>query len=259
MSAAPPVPPGELTFFEHLNELRSRMMRACLGVLPAIALVWIFKEACLEALVGPLVSAWKAQGLGAPRLHFQTPVEPIVAYLKIAALGGIVLASPWVFWQLWAFVAPGLLPAERRFALPFTVASSLCFIGGVCFAYWVVFPLGFETFLAFSGMLPGGSLTLEPTLMLDAYLTFVLRLLLAFGVVFEVPVVVFFLAVSGMVSPKALLGFSRWWILVATLLAAALTPPDVASQLLMLVPLILLYFASISIAWLVTRKRNKSA
>lgn len=248
----------EMGFFEHLAELRTRLVRALYGVVPCVALAWVVKEHLLQAMLDPLVAAYRSLGIE-PEIHFKNLVDPFLAYLKISIIAGLLAASPWVFWQLWAFIAPGLYRREKLLAIPFVLMSTLCFAGGSLFGYFIVFPMGFETFLGYAGELPSGDIAMQPTIMIDEYITFSLRLLLAFGVVFEVPVVVTFLSAIGMVTWRGLLAFARWWVLVATLLAAFLTPPDVASQLIMLVPLVLLYFVSIGIAFLIDLRRDKRA
>lgn len=261
----PPSPPPdrpeddvEMGFFEHLAELRTRLVRAIYGIVPCVAVSWIFKEHLLQAMLDPLVAAYRSLGIE-PEIHFKNLVDPFLAYLKISIIAGLLMASPWVFWQVWAFIAPGLYKREKLLAIPFVLMSTLCFAGGALFGYFIVFPMGFETFLSYAGELPSGDIAMQPTIMIDEYIRFSLRLLLAFGVVFEVPVVVTFISAIGMVTWRGLLAFARWWVLVATLLAAFLTPPDVASQLIMLVPLVLLYFVSIGIAFLIDLRRGKKA
>ncbi len=247
----------EMSFFEHLGDLRTRLIRALLGVIPGVAIGWFYKERILDILVRPLTLAWKELGLGKPQLHFANPVDPFVAYLKIAGITGVLFAAPWIFWQIWGFISPGLYRREKRLAIPFVMASTICFVGGAVFGYIVVFPLGFQTFLGFAGALPSKTLSIEPTIMINEYLTFATRMLLAFGVVFEVPVVVTFLAAAGIVNWRQLLRFSRWWILIAAILSALLTPPDVGSQLMMLVPLVILYFISVLLAFIFGMRRKK--
>lgn len=245
----------QMSFFDHLDELRRRLIRAAFGLVPGVAVAWFFKEQLLDLLVHPLVLAWHKLGLGAPELHFANPVDPFMAYMKIALVVGILAASPWIFWQFWGFISPGLYSREKRLALPFVIASTTFFAGGAVFGYLVVFPLGFETFLGFAGMLPSRELKVTPTIMISEYLDFSTQLLLAFGVVFEVPVVITFLALAGIVDWKQLLQFSRWWTVAAAVLAALLTPPDVGSMMMMFVPLMVLYFVSVGIAFLVGKKR----
>jgi sec-independent protein translocase protein TatC len=238
-----------MTVFEHLGELRSRLVKSLLGLIPGMWLSWEYKEQLLDFLLAPMSKAWKALGLGEPTVNFANPVDPFVAYMQIAVIGGVMLSAPWIFFQLWSFIAPGLYKRERRLALPFVIASTLFFVGGAYFGYTVVFPAGFETLLGMSGMLPSHSMRVQPTIMLDEYMTFALRMLLAFGVTFEVPVVVTFLALVGLVNWKQLLNFGRWWVVIASVIAAILTPPDVGSQMMMLGPLVLLYFLSVGLAY----------
>lgn len=244
--------------FEHLGELRVRLIRALLGVVPGFAVAWVYRETLMDLLVQPLAVHWKHLGFGEPALHFANPVDPFMAYMKIAFVVGVLFASPWIFWQLWAFIAPGLYRKEKTIALPFVIASTVCFAGGAFFGYMVVFPSMFDTLLGFAGTLPSGKVKIVPTIMIGEYLTFATRLLLAFGVVFEVPVVVTTLSILRLVTYKQLLRFSRWWILIAAIIAALLTPPDVSSQLVMLVPMVVLYFISVGIAFLIERTRAKA-
>ncbi len=238
----------EMSFFDHIRELRTRLVRSLWGIIPGVMIAWQFKERILDLLTRPLVEAWRRLDLGEPQLHFANPIDPFVGYLKIAVVCGLIFGSPWAFYQGWQFIAPGLYRSEKRLAIPFVLASTLFFVGGSFFGYVFVFPLAFETFLSFAGQLPGESMVLRPTLMMSEYLDFSVRMLLAFGVVFEVPVVVSFLSFAGIVNWKQLLGFSRWWLVISAVVAALLTPPDVGSQLMMLVPLIVLYFFSILLA-----------
>lgn len=247
----------EMGFFDHLGELRTRLIRALLGMIPGVAVAWLFKEWLLDFLVAPLLTAWRKRDLGEPSIHFANPIDPFVAYLKIALVVGVVVSAPWIFWQVWQFVAPGLYKRERRLAIPFVLASTVCFAGGAFFGYAVVFPLGFETFLGFAGKLPSEGMSIQPTIMINEYLNFSTRMLLAFGIVFEVPVVVTFLAAAEIVTWRELLRFSRWWVLCATLLSALLTPPDVGSQMLMIAPLVLLYLLSVGLAALWSWSRGR--
>jgi len=269
--AAPLPPPGvrgagadatvpeddvEMGFFDHLRELRRRLIRALYGVIPGVAAGWIFREELLAALVQPFHIAWLETGREDPKLVFLNPVDPFVAYLKIAFIVGILIAAPWIFWQLWAFISPGLYRREKRLALPFVIVSTLFFLGGTAFGYYAVFPMAFQYFLDFAVTLPGG-MNIEPTIAINEILTFEVRMLLAFGLVFELPVVTSFMAAAGIVDWRQLLKFSRWWILIATVLSSVLTPPDVGSQLLMLGPLIVLYFFSVLLAMLIGKRKKK--
>jgi sec-independent protein translocase protein TatC len=238
-----------MTVFEHLGELRSRLIKALLGLLPGIGIAWWYKEYLLDFLLRPLAIAFGSLKLGQPEIHFANPVDPFVAYMKIAMICGGLISSPWMFYQLWAFVAPGLYKREKSLAIPFVLASTVFFAGGAFFGYAVVFPAGFETLLSLSGWLPSATIKVQPTIMLDEYMDFATRMLLAFGVVFEVPVIVTFLSLVGLVNWKQLMSFGRWWVVIASIIAAVLTPPDVGSQMMMLIPLVVLYFLSVGIAY----------
>jgi sec-independent protein translocase protein TatC len=243
-----------MTIWEHLRELRTRLIWCIVGTLPGMVVAWELREQLLDFLVAPLTKAWIKLGLGQPTLHFANPVDPFVAYLQIAVVCGAIFASPWIFYQAWAFIAPGLYDREKAYAIPFALASALFFAGGAFFGYAIVFPLGFESLLGMAGMLPSHLIKVAPAIMIDQYLTFATRMLLAFGVVFEVPVVVSFLALAGLVNWKQLIGFGRYWVLIAAVLAALLTPPDVGSMLMMMGPLIVLYYASVVVAYVLGPK-----
>jgi sec-independent protein translocase protein TatC len=192
-------------------------------------------------------------------LHFGSPAALFIAYVKLAAIGGCVFALPIVLYQLWSFVAPGLYSKEKRLALPFVACSCLLFAAGGWFGWRVAFPVAFRYLLGFSGPVAGTALTISPTVMIDDYLSFVGRMLVAFGLVFELPVVVFFLSIAGIVNHRLLIRYSRHFIVGAFLLAAVVTPPDVVSQLLLAIPLCILYTVSIGVAWAVTRKRARAS
>lgn len=255
MSVENPEADVEMTFFEHLAELRTRLIRSLLGLIPGVAVAWGFKEELLGAALAPLITAF--EGAGFPtEIHFANPAAKVMAFLQISLIAGFLLASPWVFWQLWAFISPGLYRREKLMAIPFVLASTLCFAGGALFGHFIVFPMIFDTLINFGGEVPG--IAVRPTLMIDEVMGFVIRLLLAFGAVFEVPVVVVFLAVAGIVDWKQLLSFGRYWAVVAAILAAVLTPPDVVSQLMMLGPMIGLYYLAVLIAYVLTMGRSNS-
>jgi sec-independent protein translocase protein TatC len=247
-----------MTIIEHLRELRSRLIKCLLGMIPGMVIAWEYKEHLLDYLLVPLTAAWKDLGMGEPTVHFANPVDLFVSYMKIAIVCGLLASSPWIFYQIWSFIAPGLYKRERMYAIPFVLASTLFFAGGAFFGYQVVFPAGFQTLLGLSGVLPSESVRVTPTIMLTEYLGFATRMLLAFGVVFEVPVVVTFLALAGIVNWKQLLAFGRYWAVIAAIIAAVLTPPDVGSMTMMLVPLIVLYFLSVVLAYFLGPKPEKS-
>lgn len=262
-----------MTFLEHLEELRRRLIYCAIALLASTVLAYLISDLLFAWLVRPLAQAWRDAGLGRPRLHFANPIEPFATHIKVALLGGVFLAVPVIFHQLWCFVAPGLKPTERRYVIPFTLLSTLCFVGGACFGYFIVFPLGFRFLLGFARadtgalqralaavgvtMGQGGLVALEPTLMMSEYFALVWRLLVAFGAVFELPLLLCLLALAGVVTHRALWRWNPYFIIVAFVLGAVLTPtPDVLTQALMALPLIALYNVGIAIAWLVARRRS---
>jgi len=246
-----------MTFLEHLEELRARIIKCALAIALGFGLGWTFREPLLAWLTRPFVMAWKAAHIAeVASLHFPAPASLFFAYLKLAFLAGVVLALPVLFYQLWAFIAPGLYSREKRYAFPFVLSSTLLFAGGGYFGWKVAFPIAFRYLLGLSGTVSSG-LAVSPTVMIDDYLDFVIRMLLAFGVVFELPILAFFLSLAGVITYRHLWRFFRYFVVLAFVIAAIVTPPDIISQLLLAIPLCLLYAISIGIAWLVGRKRDQ--
>ncbi len=247
-----------MTFWEHLDELRSRLVKIVLAAMVGATMAWFFREQVLTWLVGPFTSAWEMNGFAdKPQLHFPNPAGLFVAYLKLSIIAGAVMSLPIIFYQIWAFIAPGLYAREKRFAIPFVISSTALFASGAYFGMTVAFPLAFRYLLSYAGDLP--DFQINPTIMVDEYVGFISRMLLAFGAVFELPVVVFFLSVAGIVNHRHLLKFFRYFVVIAFLLGALLTPPDLLSQFLLAIPLCVLYGISIGIAWIFSRKREKAA
>ncbi len=247
----------EMGFLEHLAELRVRLIKCILALIPGVGFGWYFKEHILAWLLVPMATATRNLGRGDISLHFMNPMDPVVEYLRLSIIAGILGAAPVIFWQLWSFIAPGLYRRERRLAIPFVLASTLLFVGGALFGYQYVFPPGLELFMSFGGEVPGVPITLEPTITIKEYLDFASGFLLAFGATFEVPVVVTFLAAAQIVNWRQLMSFGRWWVVIASVLAAVLTPPDVGMQLTMLAPLVLLYYVGVVIAFFIGPKAPK--
>lgn len=250
----------QMTFWEHLEELRGRILKALLAFAVGAGVAWFFREQVLVWVTTPFVTAWSQSLEGErPALHFPAPASLFIAYLRLALMAGFVFALPVIFYQIWAFVAPGLYARERRFALPFVFSSTFLFVGGGYFGWRVAFPVAFKYLLDFSGMVRHGDIAIkiEPTVMVGDYIDFVLRSLIAFGAVFELPVLVFFLAVAGIVNHTHLIKFARYFVVLAFFIAAIITPPDIMSQFLLAIPLCVLYVLSIGIAWLIGR--NKAA
>jgi len=243
-----------MTFWEHLEELRKRIIYMVVAFAGGGAAAWHVREKILVWLTAPFVTAWATSKVGGPAsLHFPAPQALFVAYVKLAVLGGFVFSLPILLYQLWAFVSPGLYSREKRFAIPFVVSSCSLFGLGAWFGWRFAFPAAFQYLLSFSGPV-GSAITIQPSVMIDEYIAFVSQMLLAFGAVFELPVLVFFLSVAGIITHHTLIRFARVFIVIAFVIAAVITPPDPLSQLILAVPLCLLYFFSIGIAWIFGRK-----
>ncbi len=244
-----------MSFWDHLDELRDRVRRALIAFIIACMGAWYAREHVLTVLVFPFRKAWVEQRLpGAPELHFAAPSDAFLAYVKQSMIAGLVLASPFIFWQLWAFVAPGLYAKEKRGALLFVFFSNALFLTGGIFGWYVAFPVAFGYFLSMSGDLGANGVAISPTVMMTDYLDFVGRLLIAFGVIFEIPLISLFLSSTGIVNYKQMWKFGRWFVLIAFTVGAALTPPDVTSQLIMAIPMCLLYLLSIGLAYVFGKK-----
>ena len=227
---------SKLPFLEHLEELRKRLIRCAFAILLGFIVAYIFKEPLFEILVRPLVAALDASG---NTMIFTGLPEAFFTYLKVSLLAGLVLALPVVFYEFWMFVAPGLYHRERTVVIPIVLCSLFFFAAGSLFAYYVVFPLGFKFFLSFA------SETIRPLPSMKEYLSFASKMLLAFGLAFELPLVLTGLAWFGLVDAAFLKKNRKYAVLVFFTVAAVLTPPDVISQVLLAIPLLGLYELSI--------------
>ncbi len=223
----------------HLAELRGRIIRILIAWALGVAISWHFSEAIFGFLLEPAVAAL---GEGEGTLQAIAPTEIFFTYLKCAVLAGFVLALPVIFWQAWAFVSPGLYPSEKHAALPFVMVSTLLFGGGATFGYAVVFPLMFDFLTGFDSEFVQSAWTMRETFALTT------RLFLAFGVAFELPVVVFFLSIAGIVDSPTLLRGTPYAVLGIFVLAAILTPPDWVSQVFLGVPMVGLYLLGVGVA-----------
>ena len=237
---------SKLPFTSHLDELRKRLIVCFIAVGIGFVLSYGFKEYLFQVLVHPLVKVMKA----GDTLIFTGLPEAFFTYLKVAFLAGLMLAAPIIIYQFWMFVAPGLYDREKRLMLPIVFLSSLFFIGGALFGYFIVFPWGFKFFLGFA------TETIRPMPSMKEYLGFSAKLLLAFGLVFELPLVLTFLARLGIVSVDFLKKNRKYALLLFFVGAALLTPPDVVTQIMMAMPLMVLYEISILGARMFGKKKS---
>ena len=225
-------------FLSHLEELRKRLISCSIAVGIGFVISYIFKERLFQILISPL-NANMPEG---DRLIFTNLPEMFFAYLKTAFIAGILLVAPYIFYQLWMFIAPGLYQKEKKYIIPFVMFSTILFVGGGLFGYFIVFPLGFRFFLGFANEYVQALPTVKQ------YFSFSIKLLFAFGIVFELPVVIFFLSKMGLVTVDFLRQKRKYAILLTFVIAAIITPPDVITQCMMAGPLIILYEVGIIIA-----------
>lgn len=244
-----PEPEATMTFLEHLEELRRRILWS-LAALALGTMVGFYVTTRYEVLgfltrpIRPLLE----QG----RLAYLHPTEPFMVTLKVSVFLGIVLAMPILFWHFWRFVAPGLLEREKRIFFPALAASVLLFVGGAMLAFFLVLPMGLKFFLGFAQE------ALQPVITIDRYFSFAVQVTLMFGFVFETPLVILVLTYVGVLSPRTLRRYRRHAIVAMAIISAVLTPADIFSMLFMLVPLYLLFEISVALASVIERRRERA-
>ncbi|CAO0820629.1 Sec-independent protein translocase protein TatC [Desulfarculales bacterium] len=240
--------PSRMSFLEHLGELRNRLIYSAYAMLGAFMVAFCFKEHLYDLLKKPLEPYLPA---GA-RLIYTSPAELFFTYMKVSLLAGAIVASPVIFYQLWKFVAPGLYEKERKLVWPFVFTSSGLFIVGALFCYLVVFPFMFDFFMGLS------TAEIVPMLKVNEYLSFSFTILMAFGLAFETPLILFFLAKLGLIDAKMLRKHRRYAILGIFIIAAVVSPtPDAITQTLMAIPLMVLYEFSIILIARVEKTKAK--
>jgi len=225
----------KIPFTDHLEELRTRLIRSSIAVGIGFVVSYGFKEKIFKILIHPLISVMPADS----KMIFTGLPEAFFTYLKVAFLTGLLVASPIVIFEFWMFVSPGLYKKEKTLLIPIIILSSIFFLGGALFGYFIVFPYGFKFFLGFANE------NIQALPSMSEYLSFAAKMLLAFGLVFELPLVITFMARLGIVTVDFLKKNRKYAILLFFTVSAILTPPDVVSQIMMALPLMLLYEVSI--------------
>jgi len=239
-----------LPITDHLTELRNRIAWIVGAMAVGTALSFSFAEEIFGFLLAP---ATNALGANNSRLQAIAPTEIFFTYIKCAILSGFVLTLPVTFWQLWSFIAPGLYDNERRAIFPFVFFSTGLFAGGAIFGYSVVFPIVFEFFNSWDNEWVVSAWTMKEVFSLTT------RLFLAFGIAFELPLFVFFLSITGIVSAKQLFAGTPYAVVAMFILGALLTPPDIVSQVFLAGPMIVLYLVGVAVAWFFEPKSRKSS
>lgn len=250
--SAPEIDDSKAPLIEHLIELRQRLVWSVVALAIAFAASFYFADEIFGVLVVPLTDAFPP---GEGKLVYTKLYEAFFVEIKVAMFAAFFIAFPIISNQLWAFVAPGLYANEKKAFLPFLFATPLLFTAGAALAYYIVMPTAFRFFLGFEGEV--GGMTQEALPAMGDYLSLVMQFILAFGICFQLPVLLLLLNRAGLVTRQQLKGLRRYMVVAAFVLAAILTPPDVVSQFLLGLPLIMLYEVSLAIMWFTERKRAK--
>lgn len=231
---------SRMTIWEHLEELRKRLIISIVSVFAGFIVCWFFREFLFDIVQAPFLQ-FVAKG---DRLSFISLTEPFLVYMKLAGLAALILTSPMLITQLWLFISPGLLSKERRYALPFIFLATLFFLGGCLFSYFYVFPFACRYFLEVGSQF-------KQEVRVDDYFSLFSKMTLSIGLIFETPILAFFLAKMGIINHHFLLAKLKYAVLISFVVAAIITPtPDMVTQTILAVPMIGLYVVSILIAWI---------
>lgn len=240
-----------MPILEHLRELRSRLIVCVVTLVVAFFVTFSLANDIFAWLAAPMNAALAETGMGT--LAVTVVMEGFLVQMRVAGYASLFIGSPVIFFQAWKFVAPGLYETEKRWVFPLVLSSTILFLGGAAFCYFVLFKYGFPVFLEMN------SEGVKAVLSIESYLDFAATLLVAFGLSFQLPIVVWFLARLGLIDHIDMLRGFRYSIVGIVIVAGVLTPPDVLSQMLMAIPLVLLYGASIVVARLATTKKREPA
>lgn len=237
-----------MSFLGHLEELRRRLLVSLIALVVAFLVCWSFAPQIFELLQRPILDLMPP----GEKLAFTRLTAPFFLYMKVAFFAGIFLAAPVLLWQVWRFISPGLYRRERRYAAPFIVFSSLFFIAGGWFGYRIVFPMAAGFFLEMGEQF-------QQVITIDDYFGFASKIILGMGLVFETPILIFFLSRLGIVTPQFLLQKFKYAVVIIFVIAAVITPtPDMITQSALAIPMIVLYLLGIGISVLFGKKREKS-
>ena len=238
---------GRMSFLEHLDELRKRIINSVIAIFAGFVISVLFIQQIFDFIMRPLQQMLPPGG----SLIYTDPTEAFILYIKIALIAGLIIASPAVFLQVWLFVAPGLYSHEKKWAIPFVVMSSVFFVLGAAFSHYVVFPLTWRFFVGFTTDI----LTFMPRI--EPAFSMYLRMLLAFGLVFQMPTLVLFLARMGVLTARFMTRNIKYAILLIVIISAVVTPDGGGVSLVAMAgPLMLLYIFSIGLAWMFGKKKR---
>ena len=241
---------AKMSLTEHLIELRKRLTNALIALGIGFIGCYYFKDVLFAVITKPLVEALPKNSY----LIYTGLTQAFFTYMKVAFFSSLILTSPFIFYQVWKFISPALLPQEKKYLVPFVLSSTILFLSGVVFGYFVVLPPAFRFFVSFNNQ------HLQAMISFNEYIGLFIKFLLGFGLSFQLPVLIFFLAKLGIVTDKMLSQNRKYAILLMFIAAAILTPsPDALSQMLMAIPLLFLYEVSIFVAKFAGRKKEESA
>ncbi len=248
---------SRMPFLAHLRELRDRVRNAAIFFVLGFFVCFYFADQIYEWLKQPLFEVWRTNPATKhiaenPTMAFGTLTEPFWVNMSIAMWAGIFVASPFIFFQLWRFIAPGLYKKEQRIVTLFAVSSAVFFTGGALFCYHMVLGRLFDFLLGYANE------SQTPVIMMQGYLDLTRDMMLAFGAIFELPLLIAFMSMIGIVTHRGLWKFNRWFVVIAFIVGAILTPsPDAISQIMMAGPMIALYNLSIVIAYFITKRKER--
>jgi sec-independent protein translocase protein TatC len=262
----PPPPPGggddggyddddepgmnKMSFLDHLEELRTRLFYSLISIVVGFLACWTFADEIYGGLSLPLTNLLRELGMD-DQLVYTNPVAPFTLYVHMAFLGGIFVASPYILAQVWGFISPGLYPREKKYAVPFVLLTSGLFISGGVFAYTIAFPAALRFLVTFGDQF-------RPMITINEYFSLAMTIILGLALVFELPILILFLAVLRIITPRFLMRNFRYAVLLIFIVAAAITPtPDIPTMMLFAMPMIALYLFGVALAWIVLRMRAR--
>jgi sec-independent protein translocase protein TatC len=236
---------GSMSLLAHLEELRKRVIYAFYGVLVGVGVGWYYVKHIYNYIQKPIVEVLQKHHMDVNQLTYLNPTDPFNMYLKIGLVVGLFIASPWVLYQVWMFISPGLYRHEKKYIIPFLMSTVGLFVAGGVFAYFAVFPAALDFLISFGDQF-------RPMITVQEYTGLFLTVVLGMGLIFEMPILIFFLAFMGVVSPGFLWRNFRYSILIIFVIAGIVTPTtDIMNQCIFAAPMIVLYFISIAVAWAV--------
>jgi sec-independent protein translocase protein TatC len=241
---------GSMSFLEHLEELRKRIFHSLGAVAVGMGICWLYHQQLFGYMQKPILDVLRENKLP-EKLVYLTPTEPFNLYLKVSALAGLFLTSPYVLYQVWLFISPGLYRKEKRYVVPFMASTIFLFAAGGYFGYRFVYPMALK-------FLIGIGTQFTPMITIHEYTDLFLTVILGLGLVFEMPILIFFLALMGVVSAGWLWRNIRYGVLIIFIIAGVLAPPDVSSMVIFAAPMLALYVISIGIAWFVHPTQRKA-